>query len=177
MGGFGEKEQDLVKLGKASREGNGSGLLDERVGRKKSFGGELLGEQGRKGVFDKSGEGWWNGPEDSSGGSRRWEVEGREGKRKGDDGREVSGGDEELGRESRVKGDAGSRPVAEGRRETEIVSMNSWIQSLVGRKETDLETNSGEDSRILSTSSPGPSSSPTKPIPPITLSTSRTTLL
>jgi hypothetical protein len=71
-----------------------------------TFGGELLWEEGRKGVLEKGGERWRDRTEDPGGRGRRGEVERREGKRKRDNRREMSSRDEEFRGKSRIESDA-----------------------------------------------------------------------
>lgn len=105
-----------MEFGEASGEGDGCGLLNERVFREETFGRELLGEDGGEDVLDdvverrRSGseglEGGSAGSRRDGGGGRGGHPEGSDWDGEGDDGGEVGGGDEESRRESRIEGDS-----------------------------------------------------------------------
>ena len=114
-----EGGEHLVKLGQASREGDGRRLLDERVAREQSLGGELLGEDGREHVLNDVGQRrrrrsvGLDGRSGRSRACRRGHPKGGDGDGERNDGRQVSGRDEEPGGEPRVEGDPRAGPVAE----------------------------------------------------------------
>ena len=57
-----------MEFGETSGEGDGCGLLNERMFREETFGGELFGEDGGEDVFDDVGERGRSGSEGLEGG-------------------------------------------------------------------------------------------------------------